>query len=136
MPADTECSICYCPYARGTRSPRILPCGHIFCSQCLLTLLSSAEPRSPGVYELPCPLCRQPAQASPADGELPFPVDPALDRLALTEPGSEPITERGPRRWVRSLKRRLGLGSLRHPSSDAVCVDMRDMVLMASFQLI
>ncbi|XP_048380232.1 E3 ubiquitin-protein ligase RNF183-like isoform X1 [Stegostoma tigrinum] len=142
MPADTECSICYCPYATGARCPRVLPCGHTFCSQCLLALLSLAEPGSSGLCQLLCPLCRRPAQACPEEDELPFPVDPALDELMLSKGGPESAVEgpraaakRGPKWWVKRLKRKLGLRGLRHSSTDAVCVNMRDMVLMASFHL-
>ncbi|XP_067879613.1 RING finger protein 227-like [Heterodontus francisci] len=141
MHAERECSVCYCPFSQGARKPRVLPCQHTFCSECLLTLLSRAEPQSSGLRQILCPLCRRSAQAWRDGRDLPFPLDPAIwERVLAEEPQqeAEEVTtalRRGPKRWVKSLKRSLGLRRQSHSSADAVCVDMRDMVLMASFQL-
>src|SRR6218665_2051875 len=49
----TECPICMNAFT----DPRILPCIHTFCSECL-KLISEAEKKKPGDKML-CPLCRK-----------------------------------------------------------------------------
>ncbi|QRV83819.1 Zinc finger, C3HC4 type (RING finger) protein [Ceratobasidium sp. AG-Ba] len=45
-----ECSICFQEYD-SERSPHTIPCGHVFCGECLYTSLD---------YNEQCPLCRSP----------------------------------------------------------------------------
>lgn len=52
---ERECSVCYRPYSRSGRIPRVLHCRHTFCSQCLEAM---TVPKS-GLLTLRCPLCRQ-----------------------------------------------------------------------------
>ncbi|KAL8614282.1 hypothetical protein ACOMHN_007620 [Nucella lapillus] len=46
-PKESECSICSEPF----REPKLLPCGHLLCGQCLLTWMRTQD-------EARCPLCR------------------------------------------------------------------------------
>ncbi|KAL8624004.1 hypothetical protein ACOMHN_040630 [Nucella lapillus] len=46
-PKEYECSVCNEPF----REPKLLPCGHLLCGQCLLTWMRTQ-------YEARCPLCR------------------------------------------------------------------------------
>ncbi|XP_041037255.1 E3 ubiquitin-protein ligase RNF183-like [Carcharodon carcharias] len=146
MPGERECAICYCPYTRGSRTPRVLPCQHTFCSECLQVLVSLVEPEASGLCQLPCPLCRQLAQTWWEADDLPFPVDPALGELLPAEgpqeegveavgTGTPSALKRGAKRWVKSLKRRLGLQRPSQSNVDAICVNMHDMALMASSHL-
>ncbi|KAG8704669.1 hypothetical protein FRC09_003401 [Ceratobasidium sp. 395] len=45
-----ECSICYFDFS-SERSPHCIPCGHVFCRECLVTALDHSER---------CPICRDP----------------------------------------------------------------------------
>ncbi|XP_067828122.1 E3 ubiquitin-protein ligase RNF186-like [Heptranchias perlo] len=147
MNAEMECSICYCTYARGSRTPRVLPCQHAFCNACLLALLSLAEPDASGLRQLFCPLCRRPTQVRKDGKDLLLPVDPRLWEQVLAAGSQEAEEEeertnnaaalkRRAKRWAKILKKSLGLQRQSPSNANAVCVDMRDMVLMASFQII
>uniref|UniRef100_UPI00398F1C55 RING finger protein 227-like n=1 Tax=Pristiophorus japonicus TaxID=55135 RepID=UPI00398F1C55 len=146
MQADGECGICYCPYTRGSRTPRLLPCRHALCSRCLLTLLGRARPDPSGHRRLLCPFCRGPASARLEGTEPPFPLDPgAWERVLARGPETEDEETKGPaatalkrevKQWTERLRRGLSLRRRSHSTPGAVCVDMRDMVLLASFQLI
>jgi len=50
----TECPICNDVFT----DPRILPCKHTFCFECLLNCLNYGKNRKPG-DRLPCPVCRK-----------------------------------------------------------------------------
>ncbi|XP_048832530.1 E3 ubiquitin-protein ligase RNF186 [Brienomyrus brachyistius] len=52
---DNECSVCYMPYSRHERVPRVLYCEHTFCGPCLEQL---AQPKD-GLLSVCCPLCRR-----------------------------------------------------------------------------
>ncbi|XP_026161009.1 E3 ubiquitin-protein ligase RNF186 [Mastacembelus armatus] len=52
---DSECSICFLPYSRTDRVPRMLHCRHTFCELCLQTM---SQVRS-GLLTVGCPLCRR-----------------------------------------------------------------------------
>nr|XP_023672010.1 E3 ubiquitin-protein ligase rnf168-like [Paramormyrops kingsleyae] len=52
---DNECSVCYLPYSRHERVPRVLYCEHTFCGPCLEQL---AQPKD-GLLSVCCPLCRR-----------------------------------------------------------------------------
>ncbi|KAJ8277070.1 hypothetical protein GJAV_G00071160 [Gymnothorax javanicus] len=52
---DRECGVCYMPYSRRDRVPRVLHCRHTFCATCLELM---AQPKS-GLLAVRCPLCRQ-----------------------------------------------------------------------------
>ncbi|KAJ8375183.1 hypothetical protein SKAU_G00057630 [Synaphobranchus kaupii] len=52
---DRECGVCYMPYSRRERIPRVLHCRHTFCASCLELM---AQPKS-GLLTVRCPLCRQ-----------------------------------------------------------------------------
>ncbi|XP_041700926.2 E3 ubiquitin-protein ligase RNF186 [Coregonus clupeaformis] len=52
---DRECGVCYQPYSRQERIPRVLHCRHTFCATCLETM---SQPKS-GMLTVCCPLCRQ-----------------------------------------------------------------------------
>jgi len=49
-----SCDICFLPYAKPSRTPKGLPCGHTFCGDCVSRL-----PRKAGL--LRCPTCREEA---------------------------------------------------------------------------
>lgn len=52
---DGECSVCFQPYSRMDRIPRMLHCRHTFCDPCLETM---SQVRS-GLLTVGCPLCRR-----------------------------------------------------------------------------
>ncbi|KAL1023378.1 hypothetical protein UPYG_G00040080 [Umbra pygmaea] len=52
---DMDCGVCYQPYSRQDRIPRVLHCRHTFCTTCLETM---SQPRN-GLLTVRCPLCRQ-----------------------------------------------------------------------------
>uniref|UniRef100_A0A3Q3K0S9 RING-type domain-containing protein n=1 Tax=Monopterus albus TaxID=43700 RepID=A0A3Q3K0S9_MONAL len=52
---DGECTICFLPYSRMDRIPRMLHCKHTFCDLCLQTM---SVVRS-GLLTVGCPLCRR-----------------------------------------------------------------------------
>ncbi|CAL4102211.1 unnamed protein product [Meganyctiphanes norvegica] len=45
-----ECSVCYLRYT-GDRRPRVLPCGHTFCTDCLNTTIEGRSRKCPGCRE-------------------------------------------------------------------------------------
>ncbi|KAM4564122.1 uncharacterized protein V3H82_013131 [Fundulus diaphanus] len=58
---DLECPICYQEYNQYNKSPRMLECLHVFCTECLQRIqLSPCDPTDPrhGPQAIPCPLCR------------------------------------------------------------------------------
>ncbi|XP_028648098.1 RING finger protein 208 [Erpetoichthys calabaricus] len=52
---DMECGVCYLPYSRSGREPRLLHCGHTFCTPCLCCVSQERK----GALTLTCPLCRR-----------------------------------------------------------------------------
>ncbi|XP_056133988.1 uncharacterized protein im:7152348 [Lampris incognitus] len=52
---DRECSVCYLPYTREDRIPRMLHCRHSFCSLCLETMSKVKN----DLLMVNCPLCRR-----------------------------------------------------------------------------
>ncbi|KAM4628581.1 RING finger protein 223 isoform 2-T2 [Polymixia lowei] len=52
---DRECSVCYLPYSRLDRIPRVLHCRHTFCTLCLETMSQAKN----GLLTVRCPLCRR-----------------------------------------------------------------------------
>ncbi|KAG2462125.1 SNED1 protein, partial [Polypterus senegalus] len=52
---DMECGVCYLPYSRSGREPRLLHCGHTFCTPCLCCVSQERK----GALALTCPLCRR-----------------------------------------------------------------------------
>ncbi|XP_051900475.1 RING finger protein 227-like [Pristis pectinata] len=136
MCGDGECSVCYCPYSRGSRTPRVLPCQHTFCTECLVALISQGDPDVQGDSQLPCPLCRQISLVRWDGRSLPFPVDPGAWEGAQEERPQEAArrsladaVKRGARRLRKSL-----LGQ-RGPRGNALRMDKGDFVLMMSFNL-
>uniref|UniRef100_A0A3P9KN04 Im:7152348 n=1 Tax=Oryzias latipes TaxID=8090 RepID=A0A3P9KN04_ORYLA len=52
---DSDCTVCFFPYSRMDRIPRVLHCRHTFCELCL-----EAMQQVRGSYlALACPLCRR-----------------------------------------------------------------------------
>ena len=49
---EVTCGICHDRY----QEPKLLPCCHYYCKQCILTLSSRYRPNQP----FPCPDCREP----------------------------------------------------------------------------
>ncbi|XP_042874070.1 uncharacterized protein LOC122254439 isoform X2 [Penaeus japonicus] len=47
------CQICFTGYDNDTQQPKILPCGHTFCSRCLMNLTERNE------GQVACPLCKR-----------------------------------------------------------------------------
>lgn len=63
-PPPPECQICYEPFDRQARRPKLLWCGHGLCARCLLRMAeaggdSSSSSASPPPGGLRCPFCRQ-----------------------------------------------------------------------------
>ncbi|XP_005997961.1 RING finger protein 227 [Latimeria chalumnae] len=131
---ESECGVCYQPYNRGRRAPRLLPCQHTLCTACLRELLRPAA-------ALSCPFCRG---RSPAAAEQ-LPLDQAaLERLPAEqeqelEPEMEPEAGEPPRwtkawrmlkkRWKRCSRQMEAVG---HHGNDK-CFDLKDAVLIASY---
>ena len=67
---EPECSICYEHYDDQSKCPRLLNCGHSFCSRCLKRLLHRNT--------IDCPKCRNPVV-------VPFGVDGLLKNFALLD---------------------------------------------------
>ena len=61
----TDCSICLETF----KTPRILPCGHTLCTECLESLMTAE------ISQRSCPECRK---AIPTQGIEEFPVNYAL----------------------------------------------------------
>ncbi|XP_041963461.1 E3 ubiquitin-protein ligase RNF183 [Alosa sapidissima] len=55
---DTECPVCFCAYDNVFKTPKLLPCGHTFCLECLARINVS----SPELKQLSCPVCREVTQ--------------------------------------------------------------------------
>ncbi|KAK5612319.1 hypothetical protein CRENBAI_016307 [Crenichthys baileyi] len=51
---DTECAVCFCSYDNIFKTPKLLPCGHTFCLECLARI----NVTSPEIKTLSCPVCR------------------------------------------------------------------------------
>lgn len=51
---EKECVVCFEPYSRKERIPRILHCQHTLCTQCLETIKIAQN----GMNTLCCPMCR------------------------------------------------------------------------------
>lgn len=87
MAGDTEgvppldCVICFSPYDRLFKVPKILGCGHTFCLECLarVTVVAPAAPT------LLCPVCRRPTPLPRRRGPPALPT--RADLLALLPPG-------------------------------------------------
>ena len=69
-PKEPECSICYEHYDDQSKCPRLLSCGHSFCSRCLERLLRGNT--------IDCPKCRNPVV-------VPSGVDGLLKNFALLD---------------------------------------------------
>ncbi|XP_030646910.1 RING finger protein 208 [Chanos chanos] len=52
---DLECTVCYAPYSRSERIPRVLFCRHTFCAPCLEAMALEVS----SYKTVRCPLCRQ-----------------------------------------------------------------------------
>ena len=65
-----ECSICFGHYNDQSKCPRLLSCGHSFCSSCLERLLHGNT--------IDCPTCRNP-------GAVPTGVEGLLKNFALLD---------------------------------------------------
>ncbi|KAL4630712.1 E3 ubiquitin-protein ligase RNF168-like [Arapaima gigas] len=63
---DKECSVCFLPYSRYERVPRVLHCEHTFCTPCL-KLMAQLKDR---LFTVRCPLCRQTTWIKPERGLL------------------------------------------------------------------
>jgi len=68
----TECAVCTDTF----RDPRLLPCGHTFCLECIVGLCLGKLPRQ----ALPCPLCRQQFQV-PSGGAHGLPKNLLVGQL-------------------------------------------------------
>uniref|UniRef100_A0A8B9MUX8 RING-type domain-containing protein n=1 Tax=Accipiter nisus TaxID=211598 RepID=A0A8B9MUX8_9AVES len=87
MAEDTEgvpsldCVICFAPYDRLFKVPKVLGCGHTFCLECLarVTVVAPAAPT------LLCPICRCPTALPRCRGPPALPT--RADLLALLPPG-------------------------------------------------
>ncbi|XP_074423940.1 RING finger protein 225 [Larus michahellis] len=81
-PPALDCVICFAPYDRLFKVPKILGCGHTFCLECLakVTLVTPAPPRA-----LLCPICRRPTALPRRRGPPALPTPPHI--LDLLPPG-------------------------------------------------
>ncbi|XP_040437239.1 RING finger protein 225-like [Falco naumanni] len=87
MDGDTEgvspldCVICFAPYDRLFKVPKVLGCGHTFCLECLARVTVVA----PDAPTLLCPICRRPTALPRRRGPPALPT--RADLLALLPPG-------------------------------------------------
>ena len=85
----TECSICYQTFT----DPRILPCIHTFCLNCLKRTEDAAQKKS--AENMPCPLCRK-AFVIPTEGmsglQKNFFMESLIDVTNALEQGQEQIS--------------------------------------------
>ncbi|XP_067417543.1 E3 ubiquitin-protein ligase RNF183-like [Emydura macquarii macquarii] len=51
---ELECAVCFNHYNNACHTPKVLPCHHTFCLQCLARIHRKAQPPD----TLQCPLCR------------------------------------------------------------------------------
>ncbi|XP_050776413.1 RING finger protein 225 [Gopherus flavomarginatus] len=93
--ASMDCVICFSPYDRLFKVPKLLVCGHTFCLECLARINVSSEQ----VNAISCPVCRELTSLPPRKGlpGLPTCLD-LLDQLPL-----EPVA---PSSSVRFSRRR------------------------------
>ncbi|XP_074666672.1 RING finger protein 225-like [Strix aluco] len=82
-PPPLDCVICFAPYDRLFKVPKVLGCGHIFCLECLARVTVGAPAADPPT--LLCPICRRPTALPPRRGPPALPTPP--DLLALLPPG-------------------------------------------------
>ncbi|XP_062903692.1 RING finger protein 225-like [Mobula hypostoma] len=139
MLGDTECSVCYFPYNGGSRTPRVLPCQHIFCTECVLTLLSQSHPDVSGDHQLACPLCRHVSRVQWDGRSIPYPgawEGPQEEEAPWEATGSSVVDalKRRAKRCTQGLRERLW--GQRTPGSDAALMKKDDLVLMMSFNII
>ncbi|KAH1182561.1 RING finger protein 225-like [Mauremys mutica] len=78
--ASMDCVICFSPYDRLFKVPKVLGCGHTFCLECLARINVSSEQ----VNAVSCPVCRELTSLPPRKGlpGLPTCLD-LLDQLPL-----------------------------------------------------
>ncbi|KAK7039397.1 hypothetical protein R3P38DRAFT_2899297 [Favolaschia claudopus] len=95
MSTDTAstCRICSSPYV----SPVSLPCGHIFCRECIRKSFSVSDPAKPCQLQQNCAICRAPYSALIVNPEL-VPVHlrphilPQIRRVFLNEINPPPAS--------------------------------------------
>ena len=76
-----DCVICFAPYDRLFKLPKILGCGHTFCLECLARVTVA----TPGTPVLLCPVCRRPTALPRRRGPPALPT--RSDLLDLLPPG-------------------------------------------------
>ena len=83
-----ECNVCLNEWSEQKCIPRMLPCGHSFCGDCLLLLFK------PSSKELTCPKCLVPHKAESADKvDKVFPKNWALIALADSHKPTAPLLQ-------------------------------------------
>ena len=83
-----ECNVCLNEWSEQKCIPRMLPCGHSFCGDCLLLLFK------PSNKELTCPKCLVPHKAESADKvDKVFPKNWALIALADSHKPTAPLLQ-------------------------------------------
>lgn len=109
---STDCSICL----EDFRLPRLLPCGHTFCTRCLQQLVGELQSTNPVFkQQFCCPLCRK-VLAVPAGGVQNFPSDvlmveafarrTAMERISTGNNTRTPKRNVAPGRSIRTKVRR------------------------------
>ncbi len=84
------CSICLDEY----RTPRQLPCLHVYCEECLDDILERSHPPNyRGKRRLQCPMCKK-EHMLPKDGVSGFPHDFRIQSMLEHASGSSPATAR------------------------------------------
>ncbi|XP_063601353.1 uncharacterized protein LOC134777420 [Penaeus indicus] len=81
-----ECKVCFCDYDQADRRPRVLPCGHFFCSVCVTSLLKEGT--------LKCPICCS-QHTIPDIMQIPIAYDfeELLSSINLASPGEREVLE-------------------------------------------
>eukprot|EP00048_Salpingoeca_helianthica_P013157 m.196289 g.196289 ORF g.196289 m.196289 type:complete len:761 (+) comp15462_c3_seq12:1228-3510(+) len=114
-----DCPICACVYDVDAHKPRILPCAHTFCTDCLQKLVVFRQ-HAMGNQAVTCPNCRS-CFAVPRAGVVALPCNFALQDLLASNstPAATPTSRSAPSSFPPSTAARSVVGSQCQHSSCA-----------------
>ncbi|XP_037801628.1 uncharacterized protein LOC119596449 [Penaeus monodon] len=111
-----ECKVCFCDYDQADRRPRVLPCGHFFCSVCVTSLLKEGA--------LKCPICCS-QHSIPDIMQIPIAYDfeELLSSINLASPGKREVPE--PQQDIARDPTKLRIMQLAVSSGTSDCTQMQ-----------